>query len=118
LTKIVKHGEYVIDYSYDEFEKMEKGSEDRWGAPNAKPKHGAKDFVLKLLQERPYTLKEIETHSSHAQLAFVSGNPNVDTVTEALGKLIEDKDVEMRYDEVGRIFYGLPKKVRNPIDTN
>jgi hypothetical protein len=107
------------DYSYDEFDKMEAAAfiKDGGYRPSIKRKYNAKDFLLNLLNDRTYTLNEIEVIAREADLTFgaiiMRGTDIEDyEVEKELGNLIMNGTIEMRYDGKGRVLYGLTEKSR------
>lgn len=106
----------MAEYSYDDFEKLEEAQRGRWSPPNAKQKYNAKDFLLNLLNDHPYFLEEIREAARDAGLifggVFLDENDVKYEARNELGNLIENGIVEMRYDDKGRILYGLCKDSR------
>lgn len=96
-----------MDIDYEDFLWMELAVAEKGR------KYSARDFVVNLLEERPYSKTEIKDLAADAGLIFDHSADATLQVRNALNDLIEEGVVEKRFDKRGRIYYGLTKKA-NP----
>lgn len=96
--------------SYEDFAKSELCEVDESGFVNRKGT--ARDFVLKLLEERPYSRLEVMQLAEGAGFYFDSKRDSEINVNFAIASLLREGVVEGRYDRHDQIIYGLksPKK--------
>jgi len=87
-----------IDYS--EFKKMEE-------CGNKRRKYSAREFILKLLEEKPYNKSEIEQMAEDANYIFNGNSDESIQARYALSDLVEEGLIEARFDEKGIVYYGL-----------
>lgn len=98
----------MSEITYDDFEKMEKAELSEGGLP--KRKVLGKEYVVKVLKERPCTTSELKVAAEDARLYFRDGGRTSDyDVAVALDELLLEDKIEAHYDEIGRIIYGVKK---------
>lgn len=95
------------DYNYEEFRELEECEIYESGC--VRNKQNARDFVVNILEKRPFSRNEIEELAKDANYTFDGEGNLADEfdVSQALEGLLKDCIIEARYGDNARLLYGI-----------